>query len=336
MTAALADRPSRPIERIVTTADGVRLPVCDHHPSRAKATVVLLHGLCLTQASWSLQVRYLTRRWGPHIRILTYDHRGHGASAQAPVSTYTIDQLADDLTHILTALDVHAPLTLVTHSMGGMAALAYLSRPASQRPINPTGLVLIATVARKLSERGLGRLLSTPATTALAQVAAHTPEHILRKLVTPLCTTLTPIRNRKPATTIAATTLTALTTTPVSTAIGYLPSLRTYDRYPSLAAIGARTIIVSGGGDPLTPPEHARELASAIPEAIHLHVPAAGHMLPQQTPHVVNHAIEQASGLSLIPQIPSAAGITKPTARPNPPRVARLQQPRNAQLPGVG
>ena len=196
--------------------------------------------------------------------------------------------------------------------------------------------MLIATAARKLSERGLGRLLSTPATTALAQVAAHTPEHILRKLVTPLCTTLTPIRNRKPATTIAATTLTALTTTPVSTAIGYLPSLRTYDRYPSLAAIGARTIIVSGGGDPLTPPEHARELAFAIPEAIHLHVPAAGHMLPQQTPHVVNHAIEQASGLSLIPQIPSAPGITKPTARPNPPRVARLQQPRNAQLPGVG
>src|SRR5271166_1773779 len=146
-----------------------------------------------------------------------------------------------------------------------MAALAYLSRPGSQRPINPTGLVLIATAARKLSERGLGRLLSTPATTALAQVAAHTPEHILRKLVTPLCTTLTPVRNRLPATTIAAITLTALTTTPVSTAIGYLPSLRTYDRYPSLAAIGARTVIVSGGGDPLTPPEHARELAFAIP-----------------------------------------------------------------------
>jgi DNA-binding response OmpR family regulator len=73
LTAGTLSLDPAPIERIVTTADGVRLAVCDHHPSRAKATVVLLHGLCLTQASWSLQVRYLTRRWGPHIRILTLD-----------------------------------------------------------------------------------------------------------------------------------------------------------------------------------------------------------------------------------------------------------------------
>ena len=232
---------------------------------------------------------------GPRIRIVTYDHRGHGSSTCAPIRTYTIDQLADDLAAVITALDVQPPLTLVAHSMGAMAALTYLCRPASQRPIDPSGLVLVATAARKLGQRGLGRLLSTPATAALAHIAAHTPEHILHSLVAPLCVTLAPIRSHLPAATIAATALTALTTTATSTAIGYLPSLRSYDIYPGLPAIRARTVIISGGVDPLTPPQHAHELAAAIPNALHLHVPTAGHMLPQQVPNVVNHAIEQCS-----------------------------------------
>lgn len=324
-------------ERAITTADGVRLAVHDLNPRRPTATVVLLHGLCLNQASWALQVGYLTQRWGPRLRIVTYDHRGHGLSTRAPISTYTIDQLADDLTSVITALDIKSPLTLVTHSMGGMAALAYLCRPVAQRPIDPTGLVLVATAARKLNQRGLGRLLSTPATAALAYAATHTPEHILHRLVTPLCVTLAPIRGRLPAATIAATALTALTTTDTSTAIGYLPSLRNFDIYQGLSAIRARTVVVSGGGDPLTPPQHAHELAAAIPNAVHLHVPTAGHMLPQQAPNVVNHAIEHATELAPKPRNTTASRTSTSRTRPNPPRAPRhLQPPGDAALPGVG
>jgi pimeloyl-ACP methyl ester carboxylesterase len=79
-----------------------------------------------------------------------------------------------------------------------------------------------------------------------------------------VCVTLALMRDHLPAASIAATTLTALTTTATSTAIGYLPSLRSYDRYRILHAIRARTVIVSGGVDPLTPPQHAHELAAAI------------------------------------------------------------------------
>jgi pimeloyl-ACP methyl ester carboxylesterase len=196
---------------------------------------------------------------GTRIRIVTYDHRGHGSSTCAPIRTYAIDRLADDLAAVITALDVQPPLTLVAHSMGGMAALTYLCRPAAQRPIDPSGLVLVATAARKLSQRGFGRLLSTPATAALANVVAHTPEHVLHGLVAPLCVTLAPIRGHLPAATIAATALTALTTIATSTAIGYLPTPRSYDIYPALPAIRARTVIISGGVDPLNPaPARAR------------------------------------------------------------------------------
>ena len=143
------------IERTVTTTDGVRLAVRDYSADRADApTVVLLHGLLLTQDSWEPQLCQLRRRWGSRIRIITYDHRGHGRSTGAPMPTYRIDKLAADLAKVLSDLEITGPLTLAGHSMGGMTALAYFGRPAAKRPVEPQGLVLVGTAAGSIAERG--------------------------------------------------------------------------------------------------------------------------------------------------------------------------------------
>jgi pimeloyl-ACP methyl ester carboxylesterase len=122
---------------LVRISDGVSLAVCDTGPRTAEHTVVFLHGLCLNQTSWERQITYLLRRCGRSVRVISYDHRGHGRSAAAPMNTYRIDQLADDLAQLLTALDVTGPLTLVGHSMGGMTALAYLARPVAANQYGP-------------------------------------------------------------------------------------------------------------------------------------------------------------------------------------------------------
>jgi pimeloyl-ACP methyl ester carboxylesterase len=278
---------------LVRTSDGVSLAVCDTGPRSAEHTVVFLHGLCLNQASWEPQITYLLRRYGRSVRIISYDHRGHGRSAAAPMNTYRIDQLADDLAQVLTALDVTGPLTLVGHSMGGMTALAYLGRPTAQRPVEPHGLILVATAAGKLATRGLARLLATPAPAALVGLIEHTPQYALHALVGPVCATLSRWRGHGHSATLAAATLAALTTTPVATAVGFLPSLRAYNHYATLASIHARTVVISGGADPLTPPSHAADMSAGIRGAEHVHVPDAGHMLPQQVPQVINDAIRR-------------------------------------------
>jgi alpha-beta hydrolase superfamily lysophospholipase len=118
------------VERTVTTSDGVRLAARDYGLAAfADHTVVLMHGLLLTQESWADQVRQLQRRWGSSVRVITYDHRGHGRSNGASTHTYRIERLAADLAEVLTALQVSGPLTLAGHSMGGMTALAYFGRP---------------------------------------------------------------------------------------------------------------------------------------------------------------------------------------------------------------
>jgi pimeloyl-ACP methyl ester carboxylesterase len=288
----MGDRP-RPKHPLVRTSDGVRLAVCDTGPRTAEHTVVFLHGLCLNRTLWERQITYLQRRYGRSVRIISYDHRGHGRSAAAPMRTYRIDQLADDLAQVLTALDVAGPLTLVGHSMGAMTALAYLGRRAAERPIEPHGLVLIATAAGKLAERGLARLLATPAPAALVGLIEHMPGHAQQALVRPVYATLSRWHGNGRSATVAATIVAALTTTPVATAVGFLPSLRTYNQYATLASIHARTVVISGGADPLTPPSHAADLTAGIRGAEHVHVRYAGHMLPQQAPHVINDAIRR-------------------------------------------
>ena len=277
--------------------DGVPLSVRDWGSRAADHTVVLLHGFCLNKDSWNIQMTQLIRRWGNNIRIISYDHRGHGDSGNAPMHTYRIDRLADDLTELLVALGVTGPLTLVGHSMGGMTALAYLGRPASKRPIEPESLVLVATAAGSLGSHGLARLLNTPATSMLYYLVHHMPragtDEVVQFLARPVCAALTRHGGYGEAAPkeLVAMSAAAINATPSTTKVGFLRGLKEYDCSQILGSITAKTIIIGGGADKLTPMRHARELADGIPGARLIHRPAAGHTLLHEVPQVVTGAI---------------------------------------------
>jgi pimeloyl-ACP methyl ester carboxylesterase len=287
------------IERAVITDDGVRLAVRDYCADGiANHTVVLLHGLSLSQEVWESQIEALQQRWGDNIRVITYDHRGHGRSGGALMNTYRVDQLGADLAAVLAALDVTGPLTLAGHSMGGMTALAYLGRPAHGRPVEPQGLVLIASAAGKLSERGIGRLLATPATGALFELVRRMPrrgtDRAIQTLIRPLRNALSSYAERDERNALAAVAQKAVGTTSLSTLAGFFLGLKRYDEYRTLASITAKTVVLSGGADQLTPPSHARDIAASVPGAVHLQHPTAGHMLLQDAPEFVTAAINRA------------------------------------------
>jgi len=286
----------RGITRTVTTSDGVSLSVREYGSRDPAHTVVLLHGFCLTKDSWTIPIDRLLHRYGDSIRIISYDHRGHGDSAAAPMHTYRIDRLAADLADLLAALGVAGPLTLAGHSMGGMVALAYLGRPAGQRPVQPHGLILVATAAGKLTERGLGRFLANPAADILYELAQRAPraaEHAFRALARPVCGVLVRFGGYGTASPGARAAVSAATinATPVATKAGFLRALRHYNQYQTLSSITATTVVVSGGADRLTPPSHAHDLAGGIPGATLVHRPAASHMLLDEAPQVISNAI---------------------------------------------
>ncbi|WP_163759937.1 alpha/beta fold hydrolase [Mycobacterium botniense] len=312
----------------MTTRDGVLLSLDEYGSRDAVHTVVLLHGFCLTKESWALQTDHLLHRYGSDIRIISYDQRGHGDSASAPMHTYQIDQLADDLTDVLVATRARSPLTLVGHSMGGMAALAYFGR-LEQRPVRPHGLVLVATAAGKLTQRGMGRLLANPGADILYQLVQHVPhaaaEHAARAFTRPICSAL--IRyggyGSVDRDALIAASVAKVIATPVTTKAGFLRALRHHDQYRALSSITATTAVVSGGADKLTPPIHARELAGQIAEARHVHLPTAGHMLLDEVPHVISTAIIDVIEAWKTPEITRGAGLHRENQIPDQPLAFR-------------
>ncbi|MBS4730549.1 alpha/beta hydrolase [Mycobacterium sp. SM1] len=275
----------------------MRLAVCDYHPPAACHTVVFLHGLCLNQLSWVHQIGYLRRRYPDSVRLISYDHRGHGRSGAAPMHTYRIEQLADDLAEMMVALGVSGPLTLAGHSMGAMAVIAYLSRRS--RPVEPQSLILISAAAGRLAERGLGRLVAIPVIDLLYTLVQHTPcsatDGAIRFLARPLCDALTRYGGyRAHREALAAISAAAINATPLTTKVGFLPALRDFDQYHTLGSIRAATTIISGGGDRLTPPAHSYDLAGGIPGAKLVHLPGAGHMILHEAPNLVAEEIRRA------------------------------------------
>jgi pimeloyl-ACP methyl ester carboxylesterase len=213
--------------------------------------------------------------------------------------TYRVEKLAADLAEVLTDLHITGPLTLAGHSMGGMTALAYFGRPVSMRPVEPQGLVLVGTAAGSIAERGIGRLLATPATGALFELVHRMPQRAtdkaVQKVVRPLGAALG--RYSGEGTAAAAVAAAAMRTMSLTTAAGFLPSLKRYDVYRALSSISAKTFVISGGADQLTPASHSHDLAATIPGAIHLHHPTASHMLLQDAAECVSDAIGRAMGM---------------------------------------
>ncbi len=97
----------------VRTDDGVPLAVREFGSPDAATTVVFVHGHCLRTESWWALREQLVRFWRNDVRMVFYDHRGHGESGEAPAATYTIDQLGRDLGSVLDAVAPHGPVVLV-------------------------------------------------------------------------------------------------------------------------------------------------------------------------------------------------------------------------------
>ena len=90
----------------VATTDGLRLAVTDFgSPDDTRPTLVCVHGYPDNASVWLPLVRIL----GSELRIVTYDHRGHGLSEAARDGDYSLEALAADLQLVLEATDDGTP-----------------------------------------------------------------------------------------------------------------------------------------------------------------------------------------------------------------------------------
>src|SRR5207248_7105998 len=81
-------------------------------------TVVFAHGFCLNASSWHHQLRRLS----DDFRVVVYDMRGHGQSEVPATNDWSMEAHARDLDAVIRAV-AREPVTIVGHSMGGMALI---------------------------------------------------------------------------------------------------------------------------------------------------------------------------------------------------------------------
>jgi 3-oxoadipate enol-lactonase / 4-carboxymuconolactone decarboxylase len=218
--------------------------------------VVLANSLGTTMELWDAQLGALAERF----RVLRYDHRGHGASP-VPDGPYSIDDIGGDLLALLDRLGLRR-VSVCGVSIGGMTAMWL----AARAPERVDRLALCCTSAHMPPrEQWVER-----AATVREHGTAAVVDGALERWFSP------EFRAADPATVARfGATLGGL---PPEGYAGCCEALGALDLRGELAAIRAPTLVIAGGGDPATPPEHARRLRDAIPGARLVVIPVARHL----------------------------------------------------------
>ncbi len=88
--------------------------------NNAAPPLLLVHGGRDHCRSWDWVAQELSRKW----HVIALDQRGHGDSQWAADGNYATMDMVYDLSHLIHLLDL-APVTIVSHSMGGNVSLRY-------------------------------------------------------------------------------------------------------------------------------------------------------------------------------------------------------------------
>ncbi|MEZ0367240.1 alpha/beta fold hydrolase [Mycobacterium sp. pUA109] len=260
--------------------DDIWLNVTEWGSSAPDVTVILSHGWTLSSRIWE-DVAANIAKTDPRLRVITYDHRGHGASKR--VSVATIEDLADDLAALIDVLAPEGPLVFGGHSMGGMTIMALAERQPNLFADRVGGVAFVASSAGDLLEairthRGSEQLLriglalmrrirrpSRPLAiarqSARSGFGARPHRHDLNRIVWQ----------------------SAQSHPRAVAALG--ASILQHNRYQSLDALrhhGINVVAMAGTRDRLTPPVHARRIVDCIPGSQVIVYPDAGHFLPYE------------------------------------------------------
>ncbi|AWK73058.1 alpha/beta hydrolase [Rhodococcus oxybenzonivorans] len=290
---------SRDRGSVVAADDGVPLAVREVGPEYAPLTVVFVHGFCNRMTGWHLQRVHLEEVWGPTIRMVFFDLRGHGNSGVPRRETCTIPHLARDIDAVIRALVPEGPIVLVGHSMGGMAVLSYVGRYPDLIGSRVVGVGLIATAAGALGDVGLARTLNTPVVAGFSTAARALPRVVQggrgasKRVLAPILRSAS-FGDRRVSPAIVWHSEQMINDTPLKTLVDFLPSFKNHDETAAVPLLEpVPTLVLCGDRDLLTPFRYSKAIAEQLPEAELVRVPGAGHMVHLERASLVSEALDR-------------------------------------------
>lgn len=239
----------------------------------ADLPLLLLHAFPLDARMWNPVREPLAAR----LRLITPDQRGLGRTPlpetdRAP----SLEDAARDVLALLDKLELDK-VVLGGCSMGGYVTMAVL-RLAPERV---GGLVLIDTKATADTPEAAQNRERVAARAEAEGVTGWLAESMLPNLLAP---------QNSPG--VAGTVRDLIDAQPPSGVAWAARAMATRpDSAEVLAAADVPALVVVGEQDGLTPPDAARAMADALPDAELTVLPAAGHLTPLEAPAAVAEAI---------------------------------------------
>ena len=241
--------------------------------------VLLVQGVGLVGEGWRPQIDGLADRF----TLIMFDNRGIGGSSM-PAGRLTIDDMASDALALMTAIGFER-FHAVGHSMGGLIA----QEMALRQPARIASLALLCTFAHGAqgARPSLG-MLPTALRTRIG--TRRMRRHAFLELVMPqaylrktnrdqLAERLRPLFGHDLA-----------DQPPI--VMKQLGAMSRYDAGDRLRQLGAiPTLVLSAAFDRIARPAFGRELARAIPGAVYVEIPDAGHGVTIQRADEVNELL---------------------------------------------
>lgn len=230
----------------------IRVSAIDVHPEAPKHTLVFVHGFGGRATQWYKQLNFFS----VNNRVLALDTRGHGCS-DTPHSSYSMDEIQNDLDAALEYLHVIEKFVLIGHSFGGAIATEY----AARCPDRLEKLILIAT-AGEFSIYPWARFLLRLPTPTLRPISKFVrrslsaPPHVLKAF--------------------------------------HNNNLARWNGWSVFRDLRVSTLAITGHRDRVFPHAVFDEVPKRIPGAQSVEIPVSAHMVMLERADAVNRAIQRA------------------------------------------
>lgn len=236
--------------------------------------VVLIHGVGLNKSMWGGQLVGLS----PY-QVITYDMLGHGDSVN-PDSSACLKSYADQLKELLDHLQLNH-VALIGFSMGGLVARAF----ALHYPDYLNSLVILNSVFNRSDEQRSGiqaRIKEVAVRGPEANVDAALKRWFSEEYTASSAAQIQAVRD----------------TVTGNDHQGYLKTYELFaneDNYMAdqLKDIQVPALVMTGELDPGSTPQMAEDMANLIPGARVEILADQRHMMPMESPKMVNEKLQQ-------------------------------------------
>lgn len=235
--------------------------------------VVLIHGYPFNATLWNEQVAALSNSY----RVIVPDLRGFGESDSSPAPV-TMERMAQDVAQLLDHLEISRAV-IAGLSMGGYVTLAF----QKLFPSRVRALVLADTRAQADTEEAK-QTRAQQAEKALAEGMAGIADAMLPKLLTPETVSKRPEIVKRVRDMM-------LRTKPEGAAAALLGMAEREDHTERLSQIAARTLILVGAEDAITPVADSERMHNEIAGSRLVVIENAGHVSNLEQANRFNEAL---------------------------------------------